>query len=524
MAPLPPLARPRLAGLWPAAAGRLGHGRLGHGRLGHPAPRWLVAFVVTFGLGALWAVGSPLFSGPDEPAHVLRSVSLVHGSLVGRPQGGPASPVTQVTVPAWLAGVNSAPDCFKGRPDVPASCEPMLTGASGSVREVTYAGRYPPLYYAVVGWPSLFAGGRLALWLMRLCSAGASAAFLAGAISCAWRSERARGLLVGMALVVTPQVFFLAGVINPSGLEISAAICVWSSALVAFERDARAGRWVLAWLAAAGAVMANAVGLSPFLVLVIGLAVAAYAGRHRVMALLGDRVTRTAVLVIVGFGVLAVVWVLAAGALRVRPSGTRLPAGAGPWLAAGLTLENFGPETLQMVGVFGWVDTYLPPVCYALWLGLAAGFIGSGVASVPRRSRAALGGFAVAAIAVPAALLLARSATLGIFGQARDWMPLWVGLPLLVGHAVGPSLTEGATAWWRGLRALVIVTVAVMEPVAWAWALRRYRTGSGHLALSSPAAWSPPLPAPALLAGIVACSVALAWCYARAAVGEKSQR
>ncbi|MGH9074947.1 MAG: DUF2142 domain-containing protein [Acidimicrobiales bacterium] len=485
--------------------------------LANERPRrcWLSAFLVTFALAGFWALASPTFSGPDEPAQVLRSVSLVHGTILGRPEGGPISPATQVSVPRWLAGVGGAPDCFKGRPDTTAACEPPLSTSPGSVSETTYAGRYPPLYYAVVGWPSLVTSGKLALYLMRLASAAASAIFLAGAISVARRSRHARGLLAGIAVAATPQVFFLAGVINPSGLEVSAAICLWTAAVVACEEPGAPG--ALAWLAGAGAVTANLRGLSPFWVLVIGLSVAAYAGRRRVRALMGDRRAQVGLAVLVAFGAIAVAWIFAAGALRVRPSGTPFPPGTGPWLALGLTLENLGPETLQMVGVFGWVDTYLPVACYVLWLGFAAAVACAGVAVAPLRRRAVLVGFGLATVAVPAIILVSRGSTLGIFGQARDWMPLWVGLPILAGHAIGQwaiggQAHQGTLHWRRTPVALAVVGLQVLQVVAWAWALRRYSTGSGHVAINSPAAWSPPLPAPVLLAGVVIGALGLAGC------------
>ncbi len=489
----------------------------------------MVPFVVSFALAGLWALASPLFSGPDEPAQVLRSVSLVHGTLLGHPESGPASPTTQVTVPAWLSGANAAPNCFKGKIKVSAECEPPLSSAEGTVVTTTYAGRYPPLYYAVVGWPSLVFSGKLALYLMRLASTAASAVFLAGAAYCASVSVRRRGLLVGLGLVATPQVFFLAGVINSSGLEISSAICAWTAGIVACEDGPLSGA-VLGWLTAAAVVMVNIRGLSPFLLLVMGLSMAAYAGRRRMGALWRDRRIRRCLAVVVTLGALAVVWILAAGALRVRPSGTLLPSGAGPWLALGLTLENLGPETLQVVGVFGWIDTYLPAICYAVWLGLVAVFVGSGVGSKLSRRRLAVGAYALATVVVPAAVLFARSQDLGIYGQARDWMPLWVGLPLLVGHSLmtGPN---SKLAWpgWAGVagrrwfRRAAMVCIPVLQVIAWIWALRRYRTGSGHLALASHGAWNPPVPAPVLLAGVALCAVALAWPYVRSTITEADQ-
>lgn len=464
-----------------------------------------VAFLVSFALAGLWATASPLFSGPDEPAQVLRSVSLVNGAILGQPTGGPGSPTTKVVVPGWLAGANSAPACFKGNPHIPAACEPAPSATGGSVVEQTYTGRYPPLYYAVVGWPSLVASRRLALYLMRLASAAASAVFLGGAICCARRSRNPGGLLSGIAVVATPMVFFLAGVVNPSGLEISAAICVWSAAVVASEDRPAGGpapRSVLVWLATGGAVLANLRGLSVLWVLVIGLSVGAYAGKAKLRALAADPRFRIAVAVIASFGAVATAWVFGAGALLVKPT-RNASQDLGAWLAVGLTLENVGSETVQMVGVFGWSDTYLPVAWYVLWLSLAAAVVGLGTTGGSRRQRLVLVSLGAGCVLVPSALALSRVGTLGIFGQARDWMPMWVGLPILAGHSL---------SWDRrqSLRAGALACLGALQVLAWTWALRRYRSGSGHIALASPAAWSPPLPAPLLLSGVVVCSAAFA--------------
>ena len=87
----------------------------------------------------------------------------------------------------------------------------------------SYQARYPPLYFAVVGLPSYFRGSSVDIYLMRLVSALLSAIFLALALTAAVVYSTNRAMVVGLVVAATPMVFFLAGVVNPSGLEISSA-------------------------------------------------------------------------------------------------------------------------------------------------------------------------------------------------------------------------------------------------------------------------------------------------------------
>ena len=72
--------------------------------LSSPLRVFTVSFVLVFLNMAAWSLASPLFSSPDEPAHVVHAVALDHGQLIGTPVGGSSSAITAVTVPASIAG------------------------------------------------------------------------------------------------------------------------------------------------------------------------------------------------------------------------------------------------------------------------------------------------------------------------------------------------------------------------------------------------------------------------------------
>ncbi|HEX4979347.1 MAG TPA: hypothetical protein VFV35_04710, partial [Acidimicrobiales bacterium] len=70
---------------------------------------WLLSFVLAFGLGAVWAIATPVLAHPDEPAHSVKAAAVVRGELVppklALPDEGPDSLLrgaftTLVDVPA----------------------------------------------------------------------------------------------------------------------------------------------------------------------------------------------------------------------------------------------------------------------------------------------------------------------------------------------------------------------------------------------------------------------------------------
>ena len=195
---------------------------------------WLGAFACFFVLGATWAFASPLLSVPDEPAHLVKSAAVARGELTGRKiairDEGPGSIfrggfTVVVDVPLSYAWQTSEiPNCFIYDPTTPAGCAPEFRDQPEEVTWTTWVGEYPPTYYAAVGWATLVDTGRNGVYLARLVSAAISAAFLATAFACALTSARHRVLALGVVLAATPMTLFLAGSINPNGLEIAAAV------------------------------------------------------------------------------------------------------------------------------------------------------------------------------------------------------------------------------------------------------------------------------------------------------------
>jgi len=458
----------------------------------------LTGFVLLFGVLAAWSLATPQFAAPDEPAHVVKAVATVRGQFVGHPIAGLGKAYTQVRIPATFGNAYVIPSCFAFHQAIPAGCGPVLHAMSGTVVGRTYVGRYPPLYYLLVGLPSGLRGGGIDLYLMRLVSAALSAAFLLGAFISAARSRQARLMVPGVAVGVTPSMLFLGGIVNPSGLEISAGACVWASALVYFTEPERRSRRLLLRAALAAAVLVQLRGLSPLWLAIIALFVFAVAGWRRVRSAMGRRDVQVALGVVGLCGILAVAWIFGVGSLSLTKGSYQVSPTASEWQVTRQAFHETVTELSQMIGLFGWNDTRAPGLTNVVWLVGVLALVAAGL--VQRRWRRGLLpiGLCAVVIVVPTVLAISQARTLGIVEQARYVMPLSVGIPILAGY-LAPD--RAAAARWVGPLLLGGgALLGIAHCAAFVQALHRYRTGLGTPLFSTNAKWSPPIPIGLLVA------------------------
>ena len=353
-------------------------------------------FPILLGLMLCWTLATPIFGVPDEPTQVIKAAAVARGELVGSPASGP---YTAVQVPAGIIGSHYS--CFVFQRSVPASCQPPLPQSAQIVDSTTYAGLYPPLYYALVGWPTLLARGDLAIYLMRALTALLAAFLLAGAFRSAASSE-SRLLLGGLAVVITPYVLYFGGSVNASGLEMPAAIGAWTSGLVLFGEPGRlTDRRLIARFAIALLALVQIRGLGPlFGATLIGTFAALY-GLRPFIRFLSLRSGRIATVVVGLCAVFCAGWTVAIGGLALL---------GGQWLAPHtatitvlkLSILRFGQDLFQMVGMFGWWNaTFLPRWEYLAWFGIALGAVAIGLLLAQGRARLVSGALVVVSVAAP---------------------------------------------------------------------------------------------------------------------------
>jgi hypothetical protein len=464
------------------------------------APALVLLFFIP---AAVWALASPLFSVPDEDAHVVKAVAVWSGQLGGADVRRDDGYVfTTYTLPAVWAQASTSPECFKFRRDVTADCAPPLTAPDGGAEQLgvaTTAGHYPPLFYALVGWGGRVAPGATGVYLMRLTAAAIAAGFLALAVRALATVVRPQWALLGVLAAATPMVWFLAGSVNPNGLEIVAAIGVWATGLALVRwperHEAPAPRFLAVGLLVAGVVMTFTRSLSPvFLAGTLAL-VLLTARPSSLRRLAQQRLPRIVAAVLVGATVVSAALILFSGHLDAVP-GKAITPGAG-------ALRNVVGETpvyvQQMVAVFGWLDTRVAQLTLYAWLFVVFVLIGLALALLPVRRNVALLLTIAATVVLPIAAQVPRAATQGLPWQGRYTLPLAVGVPLLAVLSI-----DLAAAKVPGLTRRVAVASGLVLGVgtlyaAW-WALRRYVNGSDGSVWVFSGAWQPPLGAGVLLA------------------------
>lgn len=445
-----------------------------------------------FSIFAVWGLSTPLMALPDEPVHAIRAVALDRGGeLIGTNTAGSGNANTVVTVPELYAHLGAIPGCYADHPHVTAACAPSDAGTSTATPVVIYVGRYPPLYYAFVGLPSFFTVSPTGVRLMRLFSSALSAILLALALTSIVAWSRSRLLLAGLALAATPQLFFLGGGINPSGFEVSAAICLWCSLLVlALERRDDPPLGLIVTVAISASLLILARPLSPFWAVCIALTVAALAGWRTVVSLLRRRTVQWALGVVAVCGALALAWIVGAHALDHLPTGGFVPTHLSD---VSIFLNAFGETAVILrsaVGDFGWLDTNSPLFTYVVW-GIGIVFVG-GLAALTARRRevGVLAILVVASVLVPVLIIAEPARRYGFAGQGRDFLPLTVGVPL-----VAAALAARSPLVAR-YRTRCVATVAVLvgggQVAAFAEALRRNAVGLGGPINYLNGPWRPP--------------------------------
>jgi hypothetical protein len=470
------------------------------------------------GLGAAWALATPVFASPDEPSHVVRAWSVVHGTLLGdefRPHQGPPNPLGETFLPHdWTYGMSvRAPEayrdwgnirCLAFAPTATADC--LALGSSTRSQPVlTYTGRYFPPYYLVVGLPTLLSSpGADQIYLMRFVAVALSAAFLASALASA-RASRAPLAAVGTVVAITPAALFFAATVNPSGTEIAAAIALWSTGALLVERAERGDvdSRVIDRLGVAAVALAVVRPLGPLWLAIAFVALAILAGRAGVAHVTRMRRARWWGVAIVAATVTHLVWNLWAQVYDDRHYVGSPTTDTATEIVRTSVGKGFG-LLREMIGIFGWLDTPSPALTVVLWVLVLGGVVGIAACFASRRRVLVVLGLLVGTVVVPIVFEASQARGAGYLWQGRYTLPLAVGIPVVAGFTAGAGGLD-----WSTVRARVGLAVAlalgVAQSLAFLQALRRYTVGAnGTVWFSTRAAWEPPVPSVLMAIAFVA--------------------
>jgi len=456
-----------------------------------PGRLFLVAFGVFFALTAAWSMSTPLGAAPDEPPHLVKAAATARGEING---------TFGYLVEPMIQGLTEQPARFYSVPNAYAelaicyaavvpTCLRPIPHSDLSVIAPTTAGHYNPVYYAAVGWPSLFFDGFHGMYLVRLMSALLNSLLLAGAFTIAAQWRRPALALAGLAVAVTPMVLFLGGVVNPNGIESSSAILAWTAALsLALEPRPELFKGWMAGLAVAVAVLANARPLGGEWTVAILAVSALVARRGAVRAVVRSRFTWGVCAVVAGPTAFGLLWTMTHGDNAKVP----FVPGNAFWPAAHASLDLTPLYINTMIGIFGWLKLDSPQVTYMVWIGAVIALVVAACTLSRVRETIAVLGVVLGVVFIPVLAQAEQARNIGMVWQGRYLLAFAVGLPILAGMVVARRGEVVPERVQRRFAVGVVLMVGVGDFAAFAYTLRRYMVGLGGRSLLATGTWQPP--------------------------------
>ena len=490
-------------------------------RLDQPSRRiWLATFALVTAIGGAWALATPIFAAPDEPAHVIRAVAAAHGQLRGREFGPHTRNVPPYPVPVdkkpWLTHtIVDVPAAYRSwgnikclvfnlNPVATAACL-RLEGSNHDAPALTHYGRYPPGYYLAVGTVSyIVPAGRAQVYAMRMLTVLIGAALIASAAVSLLTALPGSLTLLALAVALTPMVFFMLGTVNANAVEIAAGIGVWGSGVALATGDIdRLGPRVIDRLGIASVILVLARPDSAVMFALILAVLAVAAGRQTIGRLAREARARVWAGAVAGAGVLQLGWFAYAGTFDTNRIFPQIPtAGSRSEILRAVVGHEFD-WLRHMIGSFGWLDAPAPTGTIVLWVVGLGAVLGVALLGSTRRLLIAIGLAIALCMLVPVAFEAHQARTAGYYWQGRYLLPFAVGVPMLCALAFARSRIERAPT--RRIVLTVGIGLALADFLALAQQLRRYSVDPhGTIWFFTAARWNPPVPSLLLLAWLAA--------------------
>jgi len=460
-----------------------------------------------------WVFATPLGSAPDEPAHVVKAVSVWQGELRGHPRSVPSLrpgvdvDLDVVRIPRSYLDYAAAGQCSWGKPDLNAACGVRPSTSDRQVEAITPAGSYHPLYYVLVGWPSRVLSGGTGVYAMRLVSASICAGLLTVAYCCLRRRVDQPRAALALVVALTPVAYYLGAIVNPNGVEVAAGIVTWCAALAVFgawDAKVELDRCSVGGLVVGVGLLANGrvVGVA-FAAAIIALALGV-AGWRRCRSMLSDRRAWLLAAALAATGVPALIWLVLNPVVVVAIPG--FPAGQNEVISLLATIDDW---QRQQVSMLGWNDTGPVIVSVAAW-SIAGSLLLATVLMFARTSRIVVMGVAIGvALLLPVALLIPTMDQIGPMWMGRYGLAFNAGLPVMA-----VLVTRGNLTWAR-VRPLALTCAAIcavgIGAAQFSWLHRNAVGALGPLPLWEWHGWSPPIPAAVLLLTSLVAPVAALW-------------
>ncbi|MET3808957.1 DUF2142 domain-containing protein [Arthrobacter sp. UYEF3] len=460
-------------------------------------------FAFISALVTLWILATPLMAYPDEPAHTVKAAAVARGQFFPAP-GESYGHGVHVQVPSYIANIQSQM-CFAFLKDKTANCAPAIPmGDTLPTIGVTSAGLYNPVYYWIVGLPSLFISGAPAIYAMRIVSGLLSAAAYAAGFTALSRLRNPKWPIIAATVATTPMVMFLASGINPNSIEVSASMAAFCGLVSILEnsKQLHRARPGILTVGVAAITLANTRNISPLWLLCGGVAALLFFKRADIAAIFRNKL----VLFVSGITAIGVSLGVAWSFLMLTA-----PASAGD---APLGISNFNGEVRpynafltmidrsfdyvsQYIGVAGWLDAPMPQGVIMFWNMLFVGL--SLLVFTVRPYRAQFGFWAALAmlVIVPALVQAAIVNTSGYIWQGRYSLPIFMIAMISTGLALRGKALDSRSPSQRTLGRILILAMCVAHLYGFLTVLRRYVVGltdfGNWQTMFTVPSWQPPL-------------------------------
>lgn len=431
-------------------------------------------------IGILWATFVPLGSYNDEWTHARYAAAVVRGEF----------PVTKcdakpfkcgdvirdgrcwISVPKSIAEIQGF-RALAFNPQLPDSAiVDTPSGEPGNTLVRNSAANYPPLYYLLVGWPTLFLNGAAAWYAMRIVSALLCALFLT-LIFAGLSSVMPWGATFLMLIWITPVTVTFFGAINPQGIEILSTGALAALIFpIGFSKKPS-----FSVLLTASIVLAVSVNIRTptviwnFIVVLMWLLLL---NLDTIKSIFSLKRWWIPFLIAIGGVTFSIVWTLSTSHLvSVLGTPNHEMGFAGLLIAmAGHTVVHFVP---QMIGDWGWGDNSLPPIIYVVVSALFAAVLIYSIILGSRRARLSL---LLGLFSIPITSVIIQYRLLGQSGMmwaGRYNLPVWVAIGVLSTMIIMLSLRRRRLWAAAGLVEFAALMSASALMAAW-----RYGTGTAE--------------------------------------------
>ena len=412
----------------------------------------LVFAMLTVAQGA-WILALPAFRGADEFDHVYRAAGVASGQwrLTDHAADGRG---LVVEVPGRLVTAASA-QCESLRYTGPDNCTAIESRPDGRVTIATAAGVYPPLYYALIGYPTEGFEGADRDYALRIVSAlicGVGVAVAAWALVVARAGPWAR---FGFVASITPVLVYTTVLPAPNSFEIVAGLCVWTGLLAVSRRGAGGsiGLALMSVVTLGACVLGGIRALGPVWLLLVIVAVASFCGWGNLFRAVRSRpAVAVAGAVAVASSTAGLLWwVTSAGAIEPADAAVD-QAGAAEW--GGRVLA----WTFQLVAAFPFRNQPAPMGVYLLYFGVVIGLLTAALRQARGRRRNVLLASAVTTLVLPVCITAVTIDSNGAIWQGRYFLPFVVGILILCGTAIDDD--DPPARGWLQVPAVLLLAVA----------------------------------------------------------------